>query len=73
MYRAQYPSAYRQYGDQRFLGYGVLPFLAGGALGLAVSPFFFGRPWYPPPYPPYPGFPPTPYGYGYGPGPYPYR
>ncbi|WP_147531769.1 hypothetical protein [Bacillus marasmi] len=68
------PNAYRGYEDQRFIGFGLLPFLAGGALGLAASPFFFNRPCCPPPYPPYPpypGYPPTPY--GYGPGPYPYR
>ena len=47
--------------DERFFGFGILPFVAG----LAVAPLLFNRPCCPP-YPPYP--PP----YGYFPQPYPY-
>ncbi|WP_367949255.1 hypothetical protein [Bacillus sp. FJAT-29790] len=69
-----YPRSDFQYHDQRFFGFGLLPFLAGGILGAAVSPLFFRPPPYPIPYPvPYP-FPspyPVPYGtpgYGAAPG-----
>lgn len=71
MYYAHAPRALRgiqKYPDQRFIGFGFLPFVTGTVLGLAASPFLFNRPYYPPPYP-YPPYPP--YGYGYGP--YPYR
>jgi hypothetical protein len=62
MYYAQYHPYHRgiQHQDQRFAPFGLLPFITGGVLGLAVSPFLFGRRFYPP-YPPYP-----PFGYGYG-------
>ncbi|WP_181444450.1 hypothetical protein [Bacillus sp. 03113] len=49
------------YQNQRFFGFGLLPFVAGSVFGLAAAPFFF-RPPYPYPYPypvPYPL--PTPY------------
>lgn len=37
--------------DERFFGFGLLPFVAG----LAIGPLLFNRPFYPPPYPlPYP-------------------
>jgi hypothetical protein len=69
---AYYPrGAVQHYQDERFFGFGLLPFVAGSVLGLAASPFIFNRPYYPPPYPPYPAYPPfpSPYGYGGYPGP----
>ncbi len=60
------PNMYVRNGDERFLPFFGLPFLAGGLAGLAVAPFFFNRPYYPP-YPPYP-----PYYQPYGPTPVPY-
>lgn len=67
MYYAHAPRSIQNYPDQRFVGFGFLPFVTGTVLGLAASPFLFGRPYYPPPYPypPYPPYPPY--------GPYPYR
>jgi hypothetical protein len=55
---------YRNGGNQRFFPFfGFWPFLAGGLAGLAVSPFLFNRPNYPPPYyPPYPVYPYQAYG-----------
>ncbi len=61
-YRSYQPHVGR---NQRFFPFFGLPFLAGGLAGLAISPFFFNRPFYGPYYPPYPPYPP----YGYGPPP----
>ena len=72
-----YPVEGAQYGmeDERFFGFGILPFVAG----LAIAPLLFNRPCCPPPFPPYPypypypspyplPFPPSPYA---APAPYP--
>jgi hypothetical protein len=69
MYPYYLPTYHRQY-DQRFFGFGFLPFVAGGLAGLAISPFLFNRPccppFYYPPYGPYQSYPPYPTPYGYG-------
>ena len=43
-------------GDERFFGFGILPFVAG----LAIGPLLFNRPCCPPPFSPYP-YPPPPF------------
>ncbi|QPC45477.1 hypothetical protein [Mangrovibacillus cuniculi] len=67
MYR-HYPMHYMRHAqqDQRFIGFGLLPFLAGGLGGFAVGSLLTNRPccgpYGPYPYPqPYPYPVPTPY------------
>ncbi|MBP3040890.1 hypothetical protein J9303_15490 [Bacillaceae bacterium Marseille-Q3522] len=65
---------YRNLQNERFIGFGWLPFLTGGVLGLAAAPFFYRPYYYPPPYPvPYPApyqQPYYPYSQYYGTNPY---